>query len=63
MPSRTSDPAPQAPAGTGEESEQDMVVLERVAARVRQRQTAERTAANRVGDGAHAASLIWPWPL
>ncbi|MFI1764155.1 HaaA family cyclophane-containing RiPP peptide [Streptomyces sp. NPDC020800] len=38
-------------------------VLDRVAARVRQRLEAEQTATNRVGDGAHAASLIWPWPL
>ena len=24
---------------------------------------AEQGATSRVGDGAHAASLIWPWPL
>ncbi|WP_338677594.1 HaaA family cyclophane-containing RiPP peptide [Streptomyces sp. SCSIO 30461] len=38
-------------------------VLDRVAARVRQRLEAEEGATSRVGDGAHAASLIWPWPL
>lgn len=38
-------------------------VLDRVAARVRQRLEAEEGATGRVGDGAHAASLIWPWPL
>ncbi|MER6566310.1 HaaA family cyclophane-containing RiPP peptide [Streptomyces sp. NPDC001093] len=38
-------------------------VLDRVAARVRQRLVAEQAPTNRVGDGAHAASLIWPWPL
>jgi hypothetical protein len=38
-------------------------VLDRVAARVRQRLEAEAGATCRVGDGAHAASLIWPWPL
>ncbi|WP_037682602.1 HaaA family cyclophane-containing RiPP peptide [Streptomyces griseus] len=38
-------------------------VLDRVAARVRKRLEAEEGATSRVGDGAHAASLIWPWPL
>ncbi|MFG2956382.1 HaaA family cyclophane-containing RiPP peptide [Streptomyces sp. NPDC048291] len=41
-------------------------VLGRVAARVRQRLEAEETAegvTGRFGDGSHAASLIWPWPL
>ncbi|MBP2052709.1 hypothetical protein J2Z21_005696 [Streptomyces griseochromogenes] len=38
-------------------------VLDRVAARVRQRLETEQAATNRVGDGTHAASLIWPWPL
>ncbi|MGW2700910.1 HaaA family cyclophane-containing RiPP peptide [Streptomyces sp. NPDC001340] len=38
-------------------------VLDRVATRVRQRLEAEQAATNRVGDGSHAASLIWPWPL
>ncbi|MFE7978756.1 HaaA family cyclophane-containing RiPP peptide [Streptomyces shenzhenensis] len=38
-------------------------VLDRVAARVRQRLETEQAATNKVGDGAHAASLIWPWPL
>ncbi|WP_336110346.1 HaaA family cyclophane-containing RiPP peptide [Streptomyces sp. PTD9-10] len=38
-------------------------VLDRVATRVRQRLELERAATNRGGGGAHAASLIWPWPL
>lgn len=38
-------------------------VLDRVAARVRQRLEAEEGSTSRVGDGAHGASLIWPWPL
>ncbi|QYX83527.1 HaaA family cyclophane-containing RiPP peptide [Streptomyces akebiae] len=38
-------------------------VLDRVAARVRQRLEAEEGATGPVGAGAHAASLIWPWPL
>jgi len=38
-------------------------VLDRIAARVQLRLAAEQTASNRVGDGSHAASLIWPWPL
>lgn len=38
-------------------------VLDRVAARVRQRLEAEEGATSQVSDGAHAASLIWPWPL
>ncbi|QLI99880.1 hypothetical protein HZZ00_02040 [Streptomyces sp. NEAU-sy36] len=38
-------------------------VLERVAARVRLRLEAEQTSADRAGDGAHAASLTWPWSL
>jgi hypothetical protein len=63
MPSRTSVPAPPAAAVTGREPAQGNVVLDRVAARVRQRQAAEQAATNRVGDGAHAASLIWPWPF
>ncbi|WP_217572641.1 HaaA family cyclophane-containing RiPP peptide [Streptomyces sp. GbtcB7] len=63
MPSRTSVPAPHAAAVTGRESAQGNVVLDRVAARVRQRQAVEQAATNRVGDGAHAASLIWPWPF
>lgn len=63
MPSRTSVPATHATAVTGRESAQGNVVLDRVAARVRQRQAVEQAATNRVGDGAHAASLIWPWPF
>ncbi len=38
-------------------------VLDRMAARVRQRLEAEEGATSQVGDGAHAASLTWPWPL
>lgn len=38
-------------------------VLDRIAARVQLRLAAEQAASNRVGDGSHAASLIWPWPL
>ena len=63
MPSRTSVPAPHATAVTGPESVQGNVVLDRIAARVRQRQAVEQAATNRVGDGSHAASLIWPWPF
>ncbi|MGW1286433.1 HaaA family cyclophane-containing RiPP peptide [Streptomyces sp. NPDC001680] len=50
-------PASAEPAAVGS------AVLDRVAARVRQRLEAEEGATNRVGDGAHAASLIWPWPM
>ncbi|MFD9280826.1 HaaA family cyclophane-containing RiPP peptide [Streptomyces mirabilis] len=63
MPSRTSVPAPHATAVTGRKSAEGNAVLDRVAARVRQRQAVEQAATNRVGDGAHAASLIWPWPF
>ncbi|MGP3948542.1 HaaA family cyclophane-containing RiPP peptide [Streptomyces sp. 7N604] len=38
-------------------------VLDRVAARVRQRLETEQSATSRVGDGSHAASIIWPWPV
>ncbi|MBT2397221.1 HaaA family cyclophane-containing RiPP peptide [Streptomyces sp. ISL-100] len=38
-------------------------VLDRVAARVQRRLVAEQAASNQIGEGAHAASLIWPWPL
>ncbi|MFE0476995.1 HaaA family cyclophane-containing RiPP peptide [Streptomyces sp. NPDC058947] len=50
-------PAPAEPTAAG------TAVLDRVAARVRQRLEEEECATSRVGDGAHAASLIWPWPL
>ncbi|WP_269859396.1 HaaA family cyclophane-containing RiPP peptide [Streptomyces sp. RPT161] len=66
MPSPTSAPAPHAWAPVVPEPAQPAqgtVVLDRVAARVRQRLAAEQAATNRVGDGAHAASIIWPWPL
>ncbi|MFQ6146584.1 HaaA family cyclophane-containing RiPP peptide [Streptomyces seoulensis] len=51
------DPAPAEPAAPG------TAVLDRVAARVRQRLEAEEGATGRAGDGAHAASLVRPWPL
>lgn len=38
-------------------------VLARIAARVELRLAAEQAASSRTGDGSHAASLIWPWPL
>ncbi|MEU6535780.1 HaaA family cyclophane-containing RiPP peptide [Streptomyces sp. NPDC047000] len=38
-------------------------VLDHVAARVQQRLDAEQSVTNRTGEGAHGASLIWPWPL
>ncbi|WP_369391126.1 HaaA family cyclophane-containing RiPP peptide [Streptomyces sp. CG1] len=63
MPSRTSLSPSQAVAPTGRQPARGNVVLDRVAARVEQRRAAERAATNRVGDGAHAASLIWPWPF
>ncbi|MFR9799856.1 HaaA family cyclophane-containing RiPP peptide [Streptomyces sp. MS06] len=53
---------PAGPAST-EPTVAGTAVLDRVAARVRQRLEAEEGATSRVGDGAHAASLIWPWPL
>ncbi|MFG2583687.1 HaaA family cyclophane-containing RiPP peptide [Streptomyces malaysiensis] len=63
MPSPTPVPAPRAAAPTAPEAAEGIPVLDRVAARVRQRLEAEQAATNRVGDGSHAASLIWPWPL
>jgi hypothetical protein len=66
MPSPTSAPAPHASAPVGPEPAQPAqgtVVLDRIAARVRQRLAAEQAATNRTGDGSHAASIIWPWPL
>jgi hypothetical protein len=39
------------------------VVLDRIAARVQLRLAAEQPVSNAIGDGSHAASLIWPWPL
>ncbi|MEU9228328.1 HaaA family cyclophane-containing RiPP peptide [Streptomyces massasporeus] len=53
---------PVAPASV-EPTAAGTAVLDRVAARVRQRLEAEEGATGPVGDGAHAASLIWPWPL
>jgi hypothetical protein len=67
MPSPTSVTEPRSitPAGpaSAERPAAGTAVLDRVAARVRQRLEAEEGATSRVGDGAHAASLIWPWPL
>ncbi|MET8248301.1 HaaA family cyclophane-containing RiPP peptide [Streptomyces sp. NPDC005202] len=63
MPSRTSHSTSHAMASTCRQPAQGNVVLDRVAARVQQRRVAEEASANRVGDGAHAASLIWPWPF
>ena len=67
MPSPTSVTGPRTITPVGLASAEPMVagtaVLDRVAARVRQRLEAEEGATSRVGDGAHAASLIWPWPL
>ncbi|MEU8822783.1 HaaA family cyclophane-containing RiPP peptide [Streptomyces sp. NPDC048636] len=63
MPSPTSVPAPYATAPMVPEPTQGNLVLDRVAIRVRQRLETEQAATNRAGDGAHAASLIWPWPL
>ncbi|WP_030816542.1 HaaA family cyclophane-containing RiPP peptide [Streptomyces sp. NRRL F-2799] len=59
MPSPTPRPTPPASRPLAEEN----VVLDRVAVRVRQRRAAEQAAPNRLGEGAHAASLIWPWPF
>ncbi|MEV5873496.1 HaaA family cyclophane-containing RiPP peptide [Streptomyces sp. NPDC052101] len=63
MPSRTSHSTSHAMAPAGRQPAQRNVVLDRVAARVQQRRVAEQAATNRVGDGAHAASLVWPWPF
>ncbi|MEU2133895.1 HaaA family cyclophane-containing RiPP peptide [Streptomyces sp. NPDC018352] len=64
MLSRTSVPAPHAPVTTvAPEPTQGAIVLDRVAARVRQRLAAELTATNRTGEGGHQASLIRTWPL
>ncbi|MEU6512101.1 HaaA family cyclophane-containing RiPP peptide [Streptomyces sp. NPDC046942] len=67
MPSPTSVTEPHTITPVGPVSEEPTAagtaVLDRVAARVRQRLEAEEGATGRVGDGAHAASLIWPWPL
>ncbi|MEU0843838.1 HaaA family cyclophane-containing RiPP peptide [Streptomyces sp. NPDC005962] len=63
MPSPTPVPARHVTASAAPQSAQDSPVLDRVADRVRQRLEAEQAATNSVGDGAHAASLIWPWPL
>ncbi|WP_435241805.1 HaaA family cyclophane-containing RiPP peptide [Streptomyces cucumeris] len=63
MPSPTPVPAPYAMAPKAPGPAQGSPVLDRIATRVRQRLEAEQAATNRNGDGAHAASLIWPWPL
>ncbi|MCX4550390.1 HaaA family cyclophane-containing RiPP peptide [Streptomyces sp. NBC_01500] len=63
MSSHTSVPAPHATVPVEPEPTPGPVVLDRVAAHVRQRLAAEHAAANRTGEGGHAASLIWTWPL
>lgn len=67
MPSRTSVTEPHAITPVSPDSAEPTpagaAVLDRVAARVRQRLEAEESATGRFGDGTHAASLIWPWPL
>lgn len=66
MQSRTPVPASHVvghPGLVSSETTPTTAVLDRVAARVQQRLAAEQTAVNRTGDGSHAASLIWPWPL
>ncbi|MDX5564331.1 hypothetical protein PYK79_14670 [Streptomyces sp. ID05-04B] len=63
-PASVTEPRTIAPVGPASaEPAAGTAVLDRVAARVRQRLEAEEGATSRVGDGAHAASLIWPWPL
>ncbi|MGW5336096.1 HaaA family cyclophane-containing RiPP peptide [Streptomyces bauhiniae] len=62
MPSPTPRPTPPAARPLAAETEEN-AVLDRVAVRVRQRRAAEQAAANPLGGGAHAASLIWPWPF
>ncbi|MFC5200173.1 HaaA family cyclophane-containing RiPP peptide [Streptomyces kaempferi] len=63
MPPSTTVPSPSASGPDTTESTPRPEVLDRVAARVQRRLAAERAASNSIGDGAHAASLIWPWPL
>ncbi|MFH9661793.1 HaaA family cyclophane-containing RiPP peptide [Streptomyces sp. NPDC017248] len=67
MPSPTSVTEPRTVAPGGLASAEPMTsgtaVLDRVADRIRQRLEAEEGATGQVGDGAHAASLSWPWPL
>ncbi|WP_425245402.1 HaaA family cyclophane-containing RiPP peptide [Streptomyces sp. NEAU-NA10] len=63
MPSPTSVTEPRTITPVGPATAAGTAVLYRVAARVRQRLEAEEGATGRVGDGTHAASLIWPWPL
>ena len=67
MPSPTSvtDPHTTTPVGSAsvEPTAAGTAVLDRIAARVRQRLEAEEIATGQIGDGAHAASLIWPLPL
>lgn len=64
MLSRTSVPTPQPPVMlVAPEPTQGSAVLDRVAARVRQRLAAERAAADRAGEGGHQASLALTGPL
>jgi hypothetical protein len=63
MPSSMTVPCPSASGPDTTGSVPGLEVLDRVAARVQRRLAAEQAASNGIGDGAHAASLIWPWPL
>ncbi|MER5338853.1 HaaA family cyclophane-containing RiPP peptide [Streptomyces mirabilis] len=63
MPPSTNVPSPSAAGPDTSEFAPGPEVLDRVAARVQRRLAAERAALNSIGDGTHAASLIWPWPL
>ncbi|MGW1744940.1 HaaA family cyclophane-containing RiPP peptide [Streptomyces sp. NPDC002092] len=56
-------PGPHDVAHSAPETASSNPVLNRVAHRVGQRLAAEQAATSRIGDGAHAASLIWPWPF
>ncbi|WP_308288564.1 HaaA family cyclophane-containing RiPP peptide [Streptomyces macrolidinus] len=63
MPPSMTVPCPSASGLDAKEPVPSLEVLDRVAARVQRRLAAERAASNSIGDGVHAASLIWPWPL
>ncbi|MBT2509828.1 hypothetical protein J7I98_28965 [Streptomyces sp. ISL-98] len=63
MPPSTTVPSPSFSRTDAAEPGPRAEVLDRVAARVQRRLAAEQAASNQIGDGAHAASLIWPWPL
>ncbi|WP_371095856.1 HaaA family cyclophane-containing RiPP peptide [Streptomyces sanglieri] len=63
MPPSMTVPCPPASGLDTSEGAPGLEVLDRVAARVQHRLAAEQAASNSIGDGAHAASLIWPWSL